>query len=160
MKRAKLNSSSVVVFGGRKFVSQKFFNLFMEQISRDLKNLRFPPNICEIVTGDCKTGADRMARFWARKHKIPLVVYYADWDKHGKAAGPMRNQEMSDHMPTIGVAFEGGKGTRDMTARLVQKGIIYIRAERNLEPHLLRMKCYEANDTLRNSEKSRSRSSV
>ena len=39
----------------------------------------------------------------------------ADWAKHGKAAGPIRNAEMlTEFLPDYIVAFPGGKGTADM----------------------------------------------
>ena len=47
----------------------------------------------------------------------------ADWTKHGKAAGPIRNQKMLDECPDLVVAFPGGKGTADMVRRAMKAGI-------------------------------------
>lgn len=51
--------------------------------------------------------------------------YPADWDKHGPAAGPIRNQHMLDSNPGIElvIAFPGGVGTADMVRRAKAKGI-------------------------------------
>lgn len=46
-----------------------------------------------------------------------VTMFTADWDKHGKSAGPIRNQAMLSG--TIGdladllIAFPGGRGTED-----------------------------------------------
>jgi hypothetical protein len=55
----------------------------------------------------------------------------ADWDKYGKRAGAMRNQQMLDEHPDIeqALAFhpnlKESKGTKDMVARLKRKRIPY-----------------------------------
>jgi len=51
--------------------------------------------------------------------------YPADWNKHGPAAGPIRNQYMLDNNPGIElvIAFPGGRGTADMVRRAKAKGI-------------------------------------
>lgn len=57
---------------------------------------------------------------------IRYEVFRADWDKHGKAAGPIRNQEMLDNGKADAlVAFWDGKspGTKDMIRRAKRKGI-------------------------------------
>lgn len=47
---------------------------------------------------------------------IPSIERYpADWDKHGKAAGPIRNRQMlTEGKPDLVIAFPGGKGTANM----------------------------------------------
>ena len=41
-------------------------------------------------------GADFMAGKFAEWARIPVKEYPADWQKHGRAAGPIRNQQMLD----------------------------------------------------------------
>ncbi len=48
-----------------------------------------------IVQGDA-TGADRLGKRYADENEIPLLTFAANWDEHGKAAGPIRNSEMID----------------------------------------------------------------
>jgi hypothetical protein len=51
-------------------------------------------------------------------------VYKAEWDKHGRAAGPIRNQQMlDDGKPDLVLAFAGGRGTDDMCRRAREAGI-------------------------------------
>jgi hypothetical protein len=68
-------------------------------------------NIDTIVSGGAK-GADRLAEVYADEHHLKLDVYPADWDKHGRAAGYIRNNFIWDNAD-MGVAFWDGqsKGT-------------------------------------------------
>jgi hypothetical protein len=76
-----------------------------------------------VITG-CANGADALAREYARTMNVPLEVFYADWDKHGRAAGPMRNERMLEKgRPNMVLAFPGGMGTRDMVQRAMAAGI-------------------------------------
>lgn len=62
-------------------------------------------------------GADKMAGSLARKRGFSPIVYPAQWDKHGKAAGPIRNRQMLDvELPDLVIAFWDGvsRGTKDM----------------------------------------------
>lgn len=80
-----------------------------------------------IIEGECD-GADRMARKAASEYGLKFEPYPADWDKHGKAAGPIRNQQMIDEgNPDMVIAFhsdiEHSKGTKDMVTRARKHGI-------------------------------------
>jgi predicted Rossmann-fold nucleotide-binding protein len=71
------------------------------------------------------TGADELARRWAViQASTHLINEPADWKKHGKAAGPIRNQRMLDeHRPDLVLAFPGGRGTADMVRRAKSAGV-------------------------------------
>ena len=75
-------------------------------------------------------GADRLAKLWAEsKGLVEIVTEPADWDLHGKAAGPMRNKLMLDkHEPDLVLAFPGGAGTDDMVAQARRAGVPVVRA--------------------------------
>lgn len=65
----------------------------------------------EIVSGGCSDkkgvltytrengtevyGADGIGERWAAENGIPVKIFMADWDKHGNAAGPIRNTDMA-----------------------------------------------------------------
>lgn len=58
-----------------------------------------------LVHGDCPRGADEMAaRLWQRFHGV-TEAWPADWDAHGRAAGPIRNQEMVRAGANLCLAF-------------------------------------------------------
>ncbi len=50
----------------------------------------------EVVSGGAK-GVDTFARYWAFDNKIIFKEFKADWQAFGKAAGPIRNQEMANY---------------------------------------------------------------
>ena len=82
--------------------------------------LAFDPSL-EIVSGMAK-GADTHAAEWARRHNRPLHPFPADWDKHGKAAGPIRNAAMIDRaMPELVIAFADNLGESRGTADLIKR---------------------------------------
>lgn len=53
--------------------------------------------ITSIVHGGAR-GADTLADQYADNNNIPKLVFQADWNKNGKAAGPIRNSEMIDYV--------------------------------------------------------------
>ena len=75
-----------------------------------------------IICGGAK-GADTLAAFAATLLRIPCEEFPADWDKHGKAAGPIRNQQMMEEKPDQVLAFHHVSGitpgTKDMVTRAV-----------------------------------------
>ena len=77
-----------------------------------------------VIAGDAR-GADALAAVWAVSHAVGGESHPADWEKHGKAAGPIRNQEMVDLGADICLAFPLGesRGTRDCMRRAEEAGI-------------------------------------
>ena len=74
-------------------------------------------------------GADAFAKNWvgvarSHGHRVKGIEVRADWNKHGRAAGPIRNQRMLDeHKPDLVLAFPGGRGTADMVRRAEAAGV-------------------------------------
>jgi hypothetical protein len=75
-----------------------------------------------LIHGDAN-GADRLAGEWGTARGITVEAHPADWKKHGRAAGPIRNQKMLEETPALVVAFPGGKGTADMVKKARQAGV-------------------------------------
>jgi hypothetical protein len=87
----------------------------------------------EIISGMAR-GADMLAATYARRFKIPLLEFPADWNKHGRAAGPIRNQQMLDEgRPDMVIAFPGGRGTADMVSRAKKAGVRVVYASTQVE---------------------------
>jgi hypothetical protein len=76
-----------------------------------------------IIEGGAR-GADWIAATWGMENRVPRMRFDADWQTHGKAAGPIRNQLMLDQgNPDLVLAFPGGKGTADCVRRARAAGI-------------------------------------
>ncbi len=82
-----------------------------------------PRKVTTLIQGGAK-GADALAAQWAYERGIPVSTFAANWDKDGKAAGPIRNQRMLEQgVPDLVVAFAGGTGTADMIKRARAAGV-------------------------------------
>ncbi len=89
------------------------------------------PSFCVHIISGGAQGADALAKRWAQLHGCPFTEFPADWDRHGEAAGPIRNQQMLDEgRPMLVVAFPGGKGTADMVRRAREAGVEVIEVEK------------------------------
>jgi hypothetical protein len=80
-----------------------------------------------IIHGGCR-GADSIGGYIGKKLNMNIAVYKAQWNKYGKAAGPIRNQQMIDEgKPDIVYAFhsciEKSKGTKDMVNKAIENNI-------------------------------------
>jgi hypothetical protein len=83
----------------------------------------------ELVIHGGARGADELAGRWAAKHQRQTRVFPADWNAHGKAAGPIRNRQMlKEGAPDLVVAFPGGRGTADMIRVAKSAGVRVIEA--------------------------------
>lgn len=92
-------------------------------LSKTLVEITNATPITAIIHGGA-SGADTMAHRWAGMIAKPVDVYPASWCKHGRAAGPIRNQQMiDDGKPDLVIAFPGGKGTADMVRKAEAAGI-------------------------------------
>lgn len=73
----------------------------------------------EIIEGGA-SGVDSIAIEYGILHKIPIKTFFADWDTHGRAAGPIRNEQMAKYASKNGdghlLAFWDGqsRGTKSM----------------------------------------------
>ena len=105
------NNETWLVCGGRNFADQAMFDDVMGR----LMDMWGCPS--KIIHGAAR-GADSMADAWGKQLAVDVIACPADWEKHGKAAGPIRNEDMlMKHKPKRVIAFPGCKGTADMVQR-------------------------------------------
>lgn len=118
----------VLVCGGRDYDNHDAFQRAMlEHVGKRsqyyAEDDNWLPSDIHIIAGGAG-GADTMAIDWAVVNWCGFTEYPADWKTHGKAAGPIRNQQMLDEgRPDLVVAFPGGRGTADMVARARKAGV-------------------------------------
>jgi len=111
----------VLVCGGRDYGNFMYLCGFLDCFHAHV-------GISHLIEGGSE-GADYQARRWAQANNVQLTTYKADWKKHGKAAGPIRNRAMVERgMPDVVIAFPGGNGTADMVNVARSKHIPVIRA--------------------------------
>jgi hypothetical protein len=112
----------VIIAGGREFNN---YGLVKTKCDYFLKN----HGDIEIVSGRCSTGiktfttsdginvfgADGLGELYAAENNYKVLPYPADWKMHGKAAGPIRNEQMAQEAHVL-IAFWDGisKGTKGM----------------------------------------------
>ena len=116
----------IIVCGGRDFTDYAF-------IFRALNRLHAKRPITHVIEGGQRTrdphtreiigGADYWGMRWAKRNGIPFETVKANWDRDGKAAGPIRNNKMAEMKPDLVVAFKGGTGTASMIEITKRAGI-------------------------------------
>ena len=80
-----------------------------------------------IIHGNAN-GADRLSALVACNLGLSIISFPAKWKLYGRAAGPIRNQQMIDEgKPDLVIAFhdniESSKGTKDMLNRAKKHNI-------------------------------------
>lgn len=114
----------IIVCGTRNFNNS-------ELLYSTLDNIITNGKATEIISGGCR-GADKIGEEYAQTHKLTLKRFPADWEKYGRAAGPIRNRQMLDYAleeNAIIVAFWDGKsrGTLNMiTTAKKQNATVYV----------------------------------
>ena len=108
----------ILITGSRNWANRYALTTALAGLVGDIEN-------AVIVHGDCPSGADAIADDMAAYWGWGVERHTADWGRHGKAAGPIRNQEMVDAGADICLAFPLGEshGTRDCIRRAKAAGI-------------------------------------
>lgn len=115
----KRQQYKIIIAGGRDFndytLLTKVCNEAIPRMAGD--------NTPVIISGGA-AGADSLGEQYAQENGIAIERHPADWKKHGKAAGPIRNAEMAACADFL-IAFWDGKsrGTQNMMMNAVKKDI-------------------------------------
>ena len=120
----------VLVCGGRSYADKTRVCITLDKlcVDRSLSGEKdergnWMPTGIRIIHGGA-SGADALADDWAVVNWVPQDIFCAQWERDGRAAGPIRNQRMIDEgKPDLVVAFPGGRGTADMVRRARAAGI-------------------------------------
>ena len=68
----------------------------------------------EIVQGGAN-GVDSHAKTWANSNGLKVTEFKADWNMHGRGAGPIRNTQMAEYGDMLIAIWDGSSaGTADM----------------------------------------------
>lgn len=115
-----------IIAGSRTF---KDYELLREKVNY----YRNTHTITEIVSGGAQ-GADSLGEQYAAEFNLPLKIFPADWGKHGRAAGPIRNKQMAEYADCLIAVWDGNsRGTKNMIENMHKLNkhvhIIWIGAE-------------------------------
>lgn len=83
----------------------------------------------EIVSG-MANGVDSAGERWCiqmqilcGRESIGLKLFKADWETHGKAAGPIRNKQMADYADSLLLIWDGtSRGSKNMKETMQKLG--------------------------------------
>ena len=105
----------VIIAGGRDFCN-------FQQLTATMDAVLVNKSQVTIISGGAN-GADSLGERYARLRGYPLIVMKADWDKYGKRAGYLRNEDML-RIATAAVCFWNGisRGTSHMIDLTMQSG--------------------------------------
>ena len=81
----------LLIAGSRSFDDYKLLKEKCDEIIKD-KSVNI-----HIVNGGAR-GADSLASLYARENNYEVRVFPAKWDKYGKSAGYIRNEEMHQYI--------------------------------------------------------------
>lgn len=75
----------------------------------------------EIVSGGCR-GADKAGEMYADFYDLNVKTFYAEWDRYGPAAGPIRNGSMADYADALLLIWNGtSRGSANMKQQMLAK---------------------------------------
>ena len=74
----------------------------------------FDRPVTQVISG-CAQGVDQVGEEWAAANRIPVEPMPADWDMHGRAAGPIRNKAMAQRADALILVWDGqSRGSASM----------------------------------------------
>ena len=107
----------IIIAGGRTFNDYDLLSKSCDKAFSRLTEI-------EIVSGTAN-GADKLGERYAKEKGYDLKVFPADWNKHGKGAGHIRNKQMAEYGDML-IAFWDGesKGTKNMIDTSKRLGLL------------------------------------
>lgn len=91
----------IAIIGSRSFQDYEMVKVVLSEYSPT-----------QIISGGAK-GADSLAERYANENRIEKVIFYPDWDLHGRAAGPIRNKLIVDAADLVLAFWDGAsRGTK------------------------------------------------
>ena len=108
----------VIIAGGRYFSDYELLQEKCDDFLQDKTNEEIV-----IISGHA-SGADSLGERYAQERGYKIETYLADWKKYGRAAGPIRNEQMANIANAL-IAFWDGKskGTKSMINLAKKKGL-------------------------------------
>ena len=113
----------VIICGSRDFDN---YELLKTKCDNILKNKKESGEDIIIVSG-CARGADSLFFFFAKENGYEVLKFPANWNKYGKKAGYLRNEQMAEEANAC-IAFlrsdKECKGTKNMISLARKKKLL------------------------------------
>ncbi len=115
----------VIIAGSRNFTDQKI-------VDRVITDSGF--EISQVVSGGAR-GVDTCGEYWAEDNGVDIEVFSADWQKYGRAAGPIRNKQMANYAEALIAIYDSSKskGTANMIKQAKEQGLRYYLVDGSIE---------------------------
>lgn len=83
--------------------------------------------ITEVVCGGA-AGVDEIGDSFAIENNLSTKYFLPDWDKYGRATGPIRNKEMAKYADALIAIWNGtSSGTKNMIEEMQKLGkLVYV----------------------------------
>jgi len=121
------NNFNLIIAGGRDFSD---YNLLKNSFGFYRINNNLLNKNITIISGNAK-GADILGEKLANERNYELLIFKANWDKYGKKAGFLRNEDMAKVADGLLAFWDGNSsGTKNMIdlaekLNLITKIILY-----------------------------------
>ena len=94
----------LAVVGSRNFNDYDLLKSKLDQI-----HSKKPINL--IISGGAR-GADLLSEKWAKENNIETLIFIPDWNKYGKKAGYLRNEDIIKNCDAVVACWDGeSRGT-------------------------------------------------
>lgn len=107
-------------------------------VSAALSKCRWLGFVTAVVSGTAR-GADRFGESWAKHHSLEVIRFPADWKKHGRRAGPVRNKLMAENAEALVAVWDGeSPGTKSMIELARRRGLrvlVYLAPEGRVQEY-------------------------
>lgn len=107
----------VIIAGGRDFKNYTLLSKTMDHLLSKIDG------DIVIVCGKAR-GADTLGERYAKEHGYSVHYFPAEWDRHGRAAGYIRNIAMADNADALAAFWDGeSRGTKNMIEIAKNRGL-------------------------------------
>ena len=106
-----MSEARIIIAGSRNFYDLDFIS---ERVTNAIHALYPTPDNIVIISGHAR-GVDKCGEEYAKIQRYDLVIFPANWKRHGNNAGPERNRRMAEYATHL-IAFRApdSRGTKSM----------------------------------------------
>lgn len=106
----------IIIAGSRTFNNYEYVKKILDMVIGHIDKA--------IILSGSARGVDKLGEQYAKEKGYRIWMHEADWDNHGKSAGPIRNSQMVTQATQAIFFWDGkSKGTRDCINKAFKKGI-------------------------------------